>query len=113
MIDCQASLRDAVDAGAGVDRIDAQKPEPVLVDVGEAVRDLEAAQKKENQRKLEEGDEFEVINHEKDEELREKGDAEKAEDMKAQVLEVTCNFDDIVVQFMLTCENTSKGYVEN
>ena len=86
MIDCQAPLRGAGDAGvAGVDA----PGEPVLIEKDEMEKEMEDAEKKENQRKLEEGDEFEVINHEKDEELREKGDDKKVEDMKVQVQEIT------------------------
>ena len=59
---------------------------PGIIDCQALVKEMEVAEKKENQRKLEEGDEFEAINHEKDEELQEKGDAEKVEDLKVQVL---------------------------
>ena len=82
IIDCQAPV--GGDAGVHVAGVDAPG-EPVLIEKDEMEKEMEAAEKKENQRKLEEGDEFEVINHEKDEELREKGDAQKVEDLKAQV----------------------------
>lgn len=83
VIDCQAPAGggDAVVRAPGVD----VHGEPVLIEKEEMEKEMEDAEKKENQRKLEEGDEFEVINHEKDEELREKGDAGKVEDLKVQV----------------------------
>ena len=83
IIDCQAPA--GGDAGVRAPGVDVPG-EPVLIEKEEMEKDMEVAEKKESQRKLEEGDEFEVINHEKDEELREKGDAEKVEDLKAQVL---------------------------
>ena len=81
IIDCQAPAEDDA-RGARAD----VPGEPVLIEKGEMEKEMEVAEKKENQRKLEEGDEFEVVNHEKDEELREKGDPEKVEDLKVQVL---------------------------
>ena len=83
IINCQVPAGD--NAGVHVPGVDAPG-EPVLIEKEEMEKEVEVAEKKKNQRKLEEGDKFEVINHEKDEELREKGDAEKVEDLKAQVL---------------------------
>ena len=80
IINCQAPA--GGDAGVHVPGLDALG-EPILVEKEEMKKEMEVAEKKKNQRKLEEGDKFEVINHE---ELREKGDAEKVEDLKAQVL---------------------------
>ena len=45
-------------------------------------QEMEIEERHENQRKLEEGDEFEVINHEEDKERRQD---KKADDIKAQV----------------------------
>lgn len=85
IIDCQAPVAGDADAGVRVPGVDVPG-EPVLIEKEEMEKEMEVAEKKENQRKLEEGDEFEVIDHEKDEELREKGNAEKQEDLKVQVL---------------------------
>ena len=65
IIDCQAPAEDDA-RGARAD----VPGEPVLIEKGE----------------MEKEDEFEVVNHEKDEELREKGDPEKVEGLKVQVL---------------------------
>lgn len=83
VIDCQAPAGGG-DAGVRAPGAGVDVPgEPILIEKEEMEKEMEVVEKKENQRKLEEGDEFEVINHEKDEELREKG---KVEDLKVQVL---------------------------
>lgn len=85
MIDCQAPVRVEGDAVApGVDA----PGEPILIEKEEMEKEMKAVEK-ESQRKLEEGDELEVINHEKDKELREKVDVKKDEDIKVQVQCIT------------------------
>ena len=78
MIDCQAPVGGAGDAGAA--RVDPPGREPqVLI----KMQEMEVAGGKEGRRKLE-GDQLEALNHKKDEELREKGDVKNVE-MQVQV----------------------------